>query len=261
MDTTVDWSGYAGGIAAAEGLDETVRRMAEAAAWETLTFLSGGQIRLDPIEVRPAGDAACCGKGWAGSVSALIRRDPEYPWLGILGSWRNSCSCSRRARTEVRLPGPVSRVVEVRVAGDVVSPGVYRVDDGYVLVREDGFEWPHGANMARDDADDAFVITYYKGVAPSARVRFAAGLLAGEMAAAITGGACRLPKGTRSVTRQGTTYEIDTSAFPNNRTNIRIVDTLIASINPNALRAESQVLSPDLPRMRQTTIAARRTGA
>jgi hypothetical protein len=257
MDTTVDWSGYKGGIAAAETLDADVRRLAEQAAWETLTYLSGGQIRDTPIVVRPAGEAACCRGSWP----TVLHRDPEYPWLGILGSWRNRCGCSRRLSTEVRLPGPISRIVEVRVAGTPVSPGAYRVDNGYILVREDGFDWPHGVNNGRDDDPDAFVITYYRGVAPSARVRFAAGMLAGEFAAALNGGPCALPKGTRSVTRQGVSIEIDTAAFPNNRTNIRIVDALIASINPHGLRSESVVMSPDLPRMRQTTIAAPRTGA
>jgi hypothetical protein len=74
----------------------------------------------------------------------------------------------------------------------------------------------------------------------------AAGVLAMEFARACTKGKCRLPKGTRSVARQGVVYDIEPGLFPDGFTGIQEVDAFIAMWNPQARTSGSRIYSPDL---------------
>ena len=73
-----------------------------------------------------------------------------------------------------------------------------------------------------------------------------------EYARACTGGKCRLPQGVTSIVRQGVSFEIEGGAFPNGFTGIREVDAWIALWNPDGLRQQAKVYSPDLKRPRLT---------
>lgn len=50
------------------------------------------------------------------------------------------CSCSYVP--ELRLPGPIDHIVEIRINGTVLAPTSYRVDNNGWVVRTDGGDWP-----------------------------------------------------------------------------------------------------------------------
>src|SRR5262245_27247636 len=89
-------------------------------------------------------------------------------------------------------------------------------------------------------------ITYIPGIVPDAAGLWAAGILACEFAKACSGQKCRLPSSVTSVTRQGVTYMMGTSMYPNGLTGIREVDAYLISVNPYGVTVPSLVWSPDV---------------
>lgn len=229
---------------------------ADALAWNTLSSLIGYRLSLCPIALRPC--AARCVAGTWDEASVATSGGTFTPVI-IAGQWFNTCGCSRDACgcTEIQqiiMPSPVGAVQSVRLAGAILDPTAYRVDNGNRLVRQDGLAWPVCQDMNLPaDSDEAFVITYYPNLAPNDLLRYAAGVLAVEYFKSCNGGACRLPNGVTNISRNGISMEISSALFPGGATGLREVDPIIRIYNPNGLTMGARVLSPDSPSGRTPT--------
>jgi hypothetical protein len=238
---------------------------AEALAWSTIATLSAWQISTCPITVRPC-TARCADAGiWqsssvggstgtlgSGSVAGFNPHINESGiWVNSCGHTQNGCSCT--SLCEAILPGPVGAIEKVLVDGIVLPKSAYRVDNTNRLVRTDGGCWPTCQDFASSGTAYGFFVTYWRGVAPNAMTRYAAGVLAGEFLKACLGNECRLPTGVTSVTRQGMSFMIAGGLFESGKTGIREVDAVIGIYNPYALTAPPVVTSPDARPARMTT--------
>jgi hypothetical protein len=163
-------------------------------------------------------------------------------WLNACGCGSGDCGCT--ALSEIILPGPVGRIVSVYIDGDLIPNTDYRVDNGNRLVRLDGESWPACQDMAASD-HDGFSVTYYRGAAPNAMTRAAAGALAAEFLAACSGEECRLPGSVVRASRGGESYEFAPQDFANGDTGIVEVNAVIRIYNPANLKYPIIVASPD----------------
>jgi hypothetical protein len=259
-------------LEAMRGNPETLAVMhrSEALAWYTLASLTAYQIGVCPDTVRPCA-ARCAGLGtWMEAVVDTTSTGglPVRTIGGIFtpylsgGNWYNGCGCRRADDcscsrvSEVILPGPVGSIESVKIDGVEQPRATYRVDNGNRLVSLDPDRpWPLCQDMALDpDEIGAFEVTYYRGSAPTEITRFAAGVLAAEYFKACTGDKkCRLPAGVTTITRGGTTMEVDTGLYKDGYTGIREVDQVIRIFNPNGLKQAPRVLSPGTRNPRRST--------
>jgi hypothetical protein len=258
---STDWSCY-GSEADVDAIDDVLKARSEALAWSSLWTLTGGAISICPITVRPC-KRDCVRGTWYESyelASGASTGGPFTPTMTANGAWVNTCACQTNICScgevcEVLLPGPVGKIVEIKIDGEVVDPATYRVDNFNLLTRTNDECWPTCQDMSKEDTEEGtFSVTYYRGEAPNSLTNYAAGLLAAEYLKACQGKKCRLPAGVTSIVRQGVSMEIATGAFPGGYSGIREVDTVVAAINPYGLRQPSSVKSPDTQRSRMTTV-------
>lgn len=248
------------------GLDCATRQWAEELAWATLRSLTAYRVGNCPVTVRPCAkpcgpqyatwfDAPVTGSdfpGYIGGPGMLNPRVVDGAWVNVGCGCTTACSCTYVPT--VWLPGPVGEVLEVSIDGVVLDESTYRVDNGTDLVRLDGQAWPKCQDMAAGCDDvGSFCVTYVQGFVPDMMAERVAGILATEYAKSCAGGACRLPSGVTSVTRQGITWEQVSDGFAAGYTGIREVDAYVRYLNPNGLAVAPQVYSPDLRRPRVVT--------
>lgn len=236
-----DWDNY----------DGAVQDRATFMAWETLRLLTGFRVGNCPVTLRPCMKSCWEAHTWetypAGARGGLSPHVIGGQWYNIgCGCKTDSCSCV--AICEILLPGEVAEVEKVTVDGMVLDPEVYRVDNGYRLVRLDGACWPLCQHMEKPLTDiGTYGVTFTPGVSATNNpwVQSAAGALACEFAKASSGSACRLPANVTRITRQGVTMDLATNPYPGGLTGLREVDSLIARYNPYRLTGPSVVYSPD----------------
>ena len=231
-------------------LDDALRSRVEAQAWTALRTLLGGQLALCPILARP------CAARYATNLyyeAPVVGGRRFGPYIGADGLWRNGCGCTTSTAcgctglSEVRLEGPVGRVVRVTIDGVQLDPTAYRIDNGDRLVRTDGGVWPASQDMALPPTEvGTFAVEYFRGSAPSILDDWAAGVLAYELALACEGSdECRLPANVVSVTRAGLTMQLSSGMFADGNTGIPELNTYIWSMNPHHLTQPSTVVSPE----------------
>lgn len=228
-------------------------------AAEILYALSGRQFGACEITVRPCRpDCSPCGdQGYDNS---------GYRWTPALsgGEWTNiacggcgdGCSCCYVCET--LLPGPIAAITEVKIDGAVLSPLEYRVDNARTLVRlTEGECWPTCQSMALADTEPGtWSVTYERGKPLPDAGEAALAELACELFKACTNDkSCCLPARTKSVNRQGISYDIlDPMDFlPSGKTGIYLIDLWLQSVNPAGRSRTAAILSPDAPVVRQTT--------
>lgn len=238
--------------------------LAEARAWYTLASLTAYRLGVCPELVRPV---AVCGspfRTWmAAPVDGSDTRTGALPLrtIGALnitpfvtgGQWVNGCGCSGPGlgcgdRREIFLPGPVGAIEQITISGEIIAPARYRVDNGNILVSLDpDLIWPLNQDVrTATDAEGAFAVTYYRGQAPDELTRSAAGALAAEYyKLAVSDKNCRFPRKVKTVTRFGTTYDVDTTLFEGGITNIPEADFVIRLLNPNLLKQAPRVITPE----------------
>lgn len=230
----------------------------EAFAWSLLASLAGYQIGTCPISIRPCSARCAPPSTWLvapvqGGASGLrvMRAGMLNPYISG-GVWYNACGCGARADScscgpvpTVVLPGPVGGIVSITIDGIELDPSAYRVDNGNLLIRQDGEPWPMCQDMA--SPVPGFEVTYYRGAAPSAMTRAAAGVLAAEFYVNCTGGECRLPSNVTRATRGGESYEFSPMDFPEGDTggSLPEVDAIIRIYNPNRLKMPVSMASPE----------------
>ena len=237
--------------------DSDLQIRAMSLAWSTIRTLTGGRVGSCPVTMRPCFSpepcAVCFGSSWMN------------PYVDSFGNWKNAacrkdgtCSCCNVC--ELIMPGQVAAITEVNIDGWKLDPQLFRIDNGNILVRQDGYCWPDCQNMgAPEGAIGTITIKYIPGILPTEAGLWAAGLLSCEFAKACMGEKCKLPSSVTSVTRQGVTMELGASIWENG-TGIREVDAYVYSVNPNQLKTPPLIWSPDMPstKHRLTTMQMRK---
>jgi hypothetical protein len=252
--TGTDW-GCALSQQEIDSIDPDIKARSEALAWSTLSALIGYRLSLCPVVLRPC--AARCNANASTYYSAPTSGSGGtfQPYVAG-GLWYNACGCttdcSCTSLSEVIMPVPVGGIESISLNGAVLDPSAYVVHNGNRLVRTDGDAWPACQDMT-SDANGSFIVSFYPYLGPNDLLRYAAGLMAHEFMKACTGGACRLPSGVTSISRNGISMEIPSGLFPNGGTGIREVDAIIRIYNPNGLKMTARVTSPDAARGRVQT--------
>lgn len=241
-------------------LNPAVTGVAVSMATEALWSLTGQRFGLCEVTLRPCRRDCYTGSffddfgpPWTGARSypqpALIGGQ----WFNLTcGSCNGGCSCS--SVSEVLLPAPVLRIVEVKVDGTPLVTGAYRVDNNRLLVRADGEEWPRCNDLSKADTEaDTWSVNAVYGEDLPDGAELAMGQLACEIAKAADGGDCKLPAGLQQLVRQGVTisYPDVGELFRQGRTGLYLVDLFVSTWNPNRLRTRSRVYSVDRPSVRR----------
>lgn len=239
-----------------ESYDEAVQLRSLALASSLLSSLTAGRVTNCPVTIRPCfGNEGCWTFG------------PDYRMYGVgmhgffpnnwNGRWSNAIGGSCTSGCEIDLPGPVGRIDEIKVDGELLDLSDFRVDNGHILVWQGGGECPLPRTQdlsKRDTEPGTFSITYLRGYPVDLKAAQAVTLLALEFAKACTSDrTCALPRNAVSVARAGVSFEIDQSILEEGRTGIERVDAWVTLYRPpGSPRRPSMVMSPDLPRHRFT---------
>lgn len=234
-----------------EALDVSVQQRSLALATSTLRRLTGYRVGGCPVKVRPC--KAGCSKGLLPMYPGFGFHGGNFnPHINAQGFWVNSChcmtDCSCGELCKISLPGPVGEVYEVRLDGAVVAEADYTVlGNDLIWAGEGDCPWPTCQDMAKPDTEEGtFSVSYLNGYPVDGLGAYAVAVLAMEFAKACQGAKCRLPTGVQTITRMGTTYEIQGGSFPDGFTGIREVDAYISIWNPGGLRQQTRVWSPDV---------------
>jgi hypothetical protein len=244
-------------------MSEDDRARIEAAAVEHLWRWTGSAFGLCEVTLRPC--RVGCDRPSTFYGAGPYPGPAGTPWMPVLigGSWYNlscgtdgcsgGCSCTPVSR--IGLPGPVASVSAVVIDGTPLDPTSYRVDNGHLLVRQDGAGWPYCNDLAKPDGEEGtWSVTYERGVEVPVGGQIAAGIFAVELAKAwCNDSSCQLPKRLQSLTRQGITIAMLDSFDDVDRghTGIFAVDSWIASVTKSPRR--SRVMSPDYGRLASPT--------
>lgn len=189
---------------------------------------------------------------------------PGGPFL-FAGRWFNdgcggSACCGTRACAVV-LQGPVYAVNEVTIGDEVVPASAYRVDVAngtHLLVRIDGECWPICQDFTAEPGEaGSFVISYEIGEQIPGVLAVAAAVLACEYGKFFSGGKCALPAKMTRLSRQGVEVEVAPPDPVAGTSGIKIVDDVVAMLNPSKRKAPPRVMSPDFDNCdRYTTVPA-----
>ena len=223
-----------------EAYEDFVRERALALASATLSRLTAYRVGQCPVTVRPQPQRAMC------LLPSHYGQTGLYlPALGLYGS---VVYTDRTQPWEIALPGPITRLDEVKIDGSVQSLNDFRIEEKSRLVWQGAGEvpWPNNQDLRLPDTEPGtFSVTYLNTYPVDSLGAYAAGVLATEFAKACTGArGCRLPSGVTSIVRQGVSMEITQGAFPDGVTGIREVDSFIALYNPRGRTQASRVYVP-----------------
>jgi len=239
-----DWSGY----------DPAVQARAITLAVGTLWALTGRRFGYTTVTARPCNYPEKLPLYQTYPVNIINPWGTDggqyYGPYIINGEWHNAgCAGIQCCQYQCGFPldGPVNSVTQVSIAGTVLTPTAYSVDNGYILRRLDGDCWPF--------CTDTFLVTYQRGVAVPPILNIAAGLLACEYAKACANQDCALPSRITSLTRQGVSVDFeDPKLFADlGVTQVAEVDRIVALINPHGITEAPVVMSPDTQPIRYQT--------
>jgi len=231
----------------------------DSALWLASTWLwaaTGRQYGVCPVTVRPSQNhraelAYQTFEVIPGSQAGLGQ--PGGPFL-FGGRWFNAgcaSACCGDQACAVVLRGPVNSVEEVMVGDEEVSPSAYRVDitrGVYLLVRRDGECWPTCQNFTADEGEPgSFSVTYGLGREVPEVLAIATAVLACQYGKSIAGEACSLPAKMTRLSRQGVEVEVAAPDPTDDKSGIKLVDDVVAMLNPSKRRSPPLLLSPDLP--------------
>lgn len=237
-----------------EAYNPALRSRAVSLAWATLRHLTGGLVGNCPVALRPCSAGCATSSGWLGGP-ALAPYIRDGQWFNAVCGCQPSvpCHCGP-ALSQITLPGLAARIDRVYLHGAVLDEFDYRLDNGRLLVAQNGVEWPTCQDLSQPyDGSEAFSVIYTPGIDPGNAGIWAAGVLAVEYVKACEGTKCRLPSSVTSLARQGVSMEFSQGMFAGGATGIREVDAFVLSVNPNHLVKPPLVWSPDLPPVRFTT--------
>lgn len=251
------WSGYSTAVKA------SALKLASFWLWAA----TGRRFGPCPVTVRPA--QARRGEPVQYQVfpvtpGAQGMNQPGGPFL-FAGRWYNDgcgSQCCGTSSCSIELRGPVYAVDEVTIGEETIPASAYRVDvvqGGHLLVRIDGECWPTCQNFTAEPGEEgSFVVAYEVGEEIPDVLALAAGALACQYGKYLTGGECSLPSRMTRLSRQGVEIEVEPPAPGEGKSGIKLVDDVVAMLNPSGLRRPPRVMSPDLPGGcdRMTTVPA-----
>ena len=224
-----------------------------------------------PVTVRPCRKTCFEGYGY-GRFLNQGQYQSTGGWIPYMfdGQMRNAtlCGCQSECHCgpelcEIRLPGPVFDVTDVRINGLVVDSATYRVDDGQYLTRittgaaaDEERCWPSCQDMTRRESEEnTFAVTYRSGLGLSGLATLAVTEMTAHLIRGCAGcgdgcGGGNLRQNLRSKSRQGIDLEFvdPQTVFNDDRTGIEVVDWFIKSQNPYGLGSQLRVISPDAPK-------------
>lgn len=207
-----------------DGYEPTVQERALLLATSSLQTLTSGRVGTCPITIRPCPQTSRCGCGWNPHI-----RD---------GRWYNCAHTPCTPLSEYDIPGPVGYIDSMLINGEVVDlfNGDWRLDNGHLLVWQGDGPSPllTVQNLNLPDTEvGTWSITYSKSHAVTADARIAVGLLALEFAKGCKPkGKCSLPRGVRTVSRNGVSFTIEAGLWPGGLTGIDEVDQFILKWAP-----------------------------
>lgn len=240
------------------GVDQaTIDRMVMAAT-EVYWGLSGRQFGLCTIPaVRPCRRQCFDQYGWG--WSAWQGGNPfaggwapggwqSRWWFPIgCGSCVGDCSCTELQ--EIRLPGPVAEIVQVKLDGEVMASGSYRVDNWDTLVRTDGGVWPTCQDMSKPDTE---VGTMSVTPRVGKKVPVLGELAVAELACTLIAGCqpdafCAIPGHLVAQTRAGFSqaFTAVSDLVAQGLVGGEMGDLFLRTFNPSRLQSRSSVHSPD----------------
>lgn len=204
--------------------DTQIRALALASS--TLEKLVARRVTNCPVTVRPCISPCGCSRPACGACAATCEISLDY----------------------------VGKLVAVTVDGEDLPLSDFRVDDKRTIVYQGEGPCPFTAQQnlsAPTGSPGTWSITYLPAEPVDTLGAQAVTLLALEFAKACTGkGKCALPKGVRTISRFGMTYEVEAGLFSDGYTGIRVVDAYIELWNPNQRQGPLGIYSPDSPEMR-----------
>lgn len=248
---TVNYAACDGGCDPLERLTAEQQADFEQAAVDMLWRWTGRRFGTAAATIRPCRQN--CGRlpsdGW---VPTLLNGQ----WYNVsCGQCGDSCGCNFGGSV-LRFGKRVSSVTSIVIDGATLAASAYRVDDGVLLVRQDGGVWPFCQDMSKPAGQpDTWTITAEFGEPVPVGGQLAAGKLACELAKAASGASnCELPQRWQTISRQGVTITAALDTFEDidkGHTGIWLIDSWVASVT-KASRGFSMA-SPDLkPAGRQT---------
>jgi hypothetical protein len=216
------------------GLSPADQTRALAFATATLRRLTGYRVGGCPITVRPCSKS--CAEGYGQFVYGSGA--PTFvPHIGLEGRWVNACgcrtSCSCSQLCQVSLPLPVGEIIEVTVGADDITADTKVIDGKLTWIGAGECPFPACQDLtAAPGQPDTFAVTYRNSYPVDGLGANAVALLAMEFAKACAGKTCKLPRGTKRVTRQGVSIEVVAGSFPDDLTGIEAVDAFILLWRP-----------------------------
>lgn len=235
--------------------DITTRNTAASVASIILYRLSGRQYPgACERTVRPCG-VGCAGWGlWPAYRNHwwhAFQTSSGWEWPVTPAGVPLAGLCSGRCHLpSVVLPSPVQSVTQIVVDGAVLSPAAYRVAGYRSLQRLDGLRWPCTQRLNLDSGvggdTGTWQVTFQYGRLPDAGGIAAAKEYGCEIAKHLCSagaGECKLPERTRTVVRQGITFDIETPLdfLDGGKTGLAFVDSWLASCNPAKLARRATV--------------------
>lgn len=242
-----------------------IAAMAAIVAANVLWRLTGMQFGCCEITVRPCKPETCKpltlndivywdsrlaqrGSGNLGVLSYFPTLVGGQVYNIACGCPMGCCTC--RPGCSYKLPGPVCEIVSVINGGiELVEGTDYLLyDNAEIAFVNDSCPECQNYDLPAGEVG-TWSVTYSIGTPVPDELNFAAGLYACEIAKSMLGQACSLPDSVQSVARPGVDIAfVDPILFVNEGlTGLRVVDTIIRSLNPGRLASSSRVWSPDLP--------------
>jgi hypothetical protein len=176
-------------------------------------------------------------------------------WFNLVcGGCPGGCACT--ALSEALLPGPVHRIVEVKLDGQPLAAGVdFRVDDHRRLVRLGGASWPLCQHLELADTQPGtWSVTAEFGVPLPVHGKMALGELAcAFIKSCLPGETCPWTAPVQQLIRQGVSVNFldPNQVFAAGRVGLTQVDLFIAWANPHRLPSRPQVYDVDGPAFRR----------
>lgn len=247
----------------------TLTGIAVSTATHILWALSGRRFGTCSVTLRPcskgcnnATEGGMPGGGYAwpwsayGSPLASAAWDGSF-WFpqGCGNCAYDNCSCTYVAET--LLPSPVADVTAVKVDGALLPSSSYRLDNGRILVRTDGPDWPWCNDLTKDDTQvGTWSVTADYGLAVPSSAQGAMGQMACEILKGMVGANdCGLPTTVTHLLRQGVDISFpDINALlTEGRTGLYLVDLFLAAVNPYKLQERARVYAVDSAQSRRTS--------
>lgn len=243
-----------------EGVDDALVDRMIMAATEVYWGLSGRQFGVCTVPaIRPCRRSCFDERGWSQWLGGNPFSAGWAPggwqsalsggfWFALTcGACQSDCSCT--VVEEARLPSPIAEIVEVRLDGEVMATGSYRVDNWNTLVRTDGERWPLCQDMSKADTE---VGTWSVTPRVGKQVPVLGNLAVAELACVFIAGCqpnqvCAVPAHLIAQTRAGFSqaFESVSELVKAGLVGGEVGDLFLRTFNPSRLQSRSSVHSPD----------------